>query len=384
MAISFTKFFAIPLMLTMCSTICRCGSSSVFHYPAVFNFGDSNSDTGELLAGKGFRLPLPYGETYFQSPSSGRFCNGRLIVDFLMEAMGKPHLRAYLESVGRPSFRKGCNYAAGGSTVLPATAASISPFAFGVQLNQFLHFKDRVLRLRAKGNKKVNKLLPVEKSFKKGVYMFDIGQNDLTAAFYSKTPLDQAIPTILTEFQTGLQRLYENGARHFWIHNTGPLGCLAQNIATFGTDPSKLDEFGCLISHNQAANLFNSQLHALCKTLQSQYVDATVTYIDIYAIKFNLVANYSQLGFEQPIMTCCGYGGPPLNYDNRITCGLTKTLDGKVVTAKGCNDSSKYVNWDGTHYTEAANEYVSSQILTEKYSDPPFSLDHKRPFFLKF
>ncbi|KAG7030265.1 GDSL esterase/lipase, partial [Cucurbita argyrosperma subsp. argyrosperma] len=324
MAISFTKFCAIPLMLTMCSTIFRSGSSSVFHYPAVFNFGDSNSDTGELLAGKGFRLPLPYGETYFQSPSSGRFCNGRLIIDFLMEAMGKPHLRAYLESVGRPSFRKGCNYAAGGSTVLPATAASVSPFAFGVQLNQFLHFKDRVLRLRAKG------------------------QNDLTAAFYSKTPLDQAIPTILTEFQTGIQ----------------------------------LDEFGCLISHNQAANLFNSQLHALCKTLQSQYADATVTYVDIYAIKFNLVANYSQLGFEQPIMTCCGYGGPPLNYDNRITCGLTKTLDGKVVTAKGCNDSSKYVNWDGTHYTEAANEYVSSQILTGKYSDPPFSLDHKRPFFL--
>ena len=57
----------------------------------------------------------------------------------------------------------------------------------------------------ASGNKKVNKLLPVEKSFKKGVYMFDIGQNDLTAAFYSKTPLDQAIPTILTDFQTGLQ-----------------------------------------------------------------------------------------------------------------------------------------------------------------------------------
>ena len=87
MAISFTKFFAIPLMLTMCSTICRCGSSSVFHYPAVFNFGDSNSDTGELLAGKGFRLPLPYGETYFQSPSSGRFCNGRLIVDFLSKLL---------------------------------------------------------------------------------------------------------------------------------------------------------------------------------------------------------------------------------------------------------------------------------------------------------
>lgn len=52
-------------------------------FPAVFNFGDSNSDTGELSSGLGF-LPQPsYEKTYFRSPTSGRFCNGRLIVDFL-------------------------------------------------------------------------------------------------------------------------------------------------------------------------------------------------------------------------------------------------------------------------------------------------------------
>lgn len=80
-------------------------------------------------------------------------------------------------------------------------------------------------------------------------------------------------------------------------------------------------------------------------------------------------------GFEQPIMVCCGTGGPPLNYDSRISCGQTKTLNGTAVTANGCSNSSKYVNWDGIHYTEAANKYVSSQILTGKFSDPPFSLN---------
>jgi hypothetical protein len=37
--------------------------------------------------------------------------------------------------------------------------------------------------------------------------MFDIGQNDLAGAFYSKS-LDQilgSIPTILVEFETGIQ-----------------------------------------------------------------------------------------------------------------------------------------------------------------------------------
>jgi len=93
-----------------------------------------------------------------------------------------------------------------------------------------------------------------------------------------------------------LQKLYDEGARFFWIHNTGPLGCLAQNVAKFGTDPSKLDAQGCVSAHNQAAQLFNLQLHALCKKLQGQFADANVTYIDIYTIKSNLISNYSRYG----------------------------------------------------------------------------------------
>lgn len=171
--------------------------------------------------------------------------------------------------------------------------------------------------------KKYKKYIPSEDYFTKGLYMFDIGQNDLAGAFYSKT-LDQilaSIPTILLEFETGikvwlgtieyhisfsinyclihsfiLQGLYNEGARNFWIHNTGPLGCLTQNVAKFGSDPSSLDEQGCVIGHNQAAKLFNIQLHALCKKLQGNYPDSNITYVDIYTIKSNLIANYSRYG----------------------------------------------------------------------------------------
>ena len=80
----------------------------------------------------------------------------------------------------------------------------------------------------------------------------------------------------------------------------------------------------------------------------------------------NLYA-YLFAGFEQPIMACCGYGGPPLNYDSRVSCGETRVLNGTIVTAKGCNDSSVYVSWDGAHFTEATNQYVASQILTGNY-----------------
>ncbi|KAE8678154.1 GDSL esterase/lipase [Hibiscus syriacus] len=351
-----------------------------FKFPSIFNFGDSNSDTGELISAGIESLEQPHGQSYFQIPS-GRYCDGRLIIDFLMDAMDLPFLNAYLDSIGIPSFRKGCNFAAAGSTIQPASAQAVSPFSFGVQVAQFIRFKGRVLELLAKG-KRLYKYLPAQDYFQKGLYMFDIGQNDLAGAFYSKT-YDQVlatIPTILIEFETGIKTLYDQGARNFWIHNTGPLGCLAQNVAKFGTDPSILNEQGCVSKHNQAAKVFNLQLHALTKKLQGQYMDSNFTYVDIYTIKYNLISNYSKFGFEQPIMACCGFGGPPLNYDSRIACGKTKEINGATVTAKACNDSSEYINWDGIHYSEAANQYVSSQILTGKYSDPPFW--DKMPFLL--
>ncbi|XP_059439262.1 GDSL esterase/lipase At1g54790-like [Corylus avellana] len=345
-----------------------------FSFPAIFNFGDSNSDTGGLAAGFAFPVGPPNGQTYFLKPS-GRFSDGRLIIDFLMDAMDLPFLNPYLDSVGAPNFQTGCNFATGGSTILPANAASTSPFSLGIQVAQFLKFKARALELLDK-DKRLQKYLPSEKSFKQALYMFDVGQNDLDGAFYSKSE-DQVlalIQTFLTEFETSFKKLYDVGARKFWIHNTGPLGCLPRIIAKFGTDTTKLDQFGCVNSHNRAANQFNMQLHDLCTKFRAQLPDANITYVDIFSIKLNLISNYSQYGFKQPLAACCGYGGPPLNFDSRIACGETKNLNGSMVTATPCNNTAEYVNWDGNHYTEAANEYVSSQILTGNYSDPPPSV----------
>lgn len=50
--------------------------------PVIFNFGDSNSDSGGFAAGLGHDFGPPNGRTYFHHPS-GRLCDGRLIIDFL-------------------------------------------------------------------------------------------------------------------------------------------------------------------------------------------------------------------------------------------------------------------------------------------------------------
>jgi len=68
---------------------------------------------------------------------------------FAVDALDLPFLNAYLDSLGLPNFRKGCNFAAAGSTILPATASSLCPFSFGIQVSQFLKFKARALELLA-------------------------------------------------------------------------------------------------------------------------------------------------------------------------------------------------------------------------------------------
>ena len=50
-------------------------------FPAIYNFGDSNSDTGGISAA--FEpIRAPYGVPFFHKPA-GRDCDGRLIIDLI-------------------------------------------------------------------------------------------------------------------------------------------------------------------------------------------------------------------------------------------------------------------------------------------------------------
>lgn len=56
-------------------------ASGTCGFPAVFNFGDSNSDTGGLSAAFG-QAPPPNGESFWGRPM-GRYYDGRVAVDFI-------------------------------------------------------------------------------------------------------------------------------------------------------------------------------------------------------------------------------------------------------------------------------------------------------------
>ncbi|MBA0796257.1 hypothetical protein Gohar_007040 [Gossypium harknessii] len=317
--------------------------------PLIINFGDSNSDTGGVLAGTGLPIGLPHGITFFHR-GTGRLGDGRLIIDFFCEHLNLSYLSPYLDSLA-PNFTSGVNFAVSGAMTLPQSIVLKTHVALYIYSGTG-SFID-------------------EKGFRSAVYMIDIGQNDLLMALYASNltyePVAKQIPSFLAEIKLAIQNIYSYGGRKFWIHNTGPLGCAPKELALHPHNKTDLDRIGCFRVHNDLAKAFNRGLRNICKEMRTILKDATIVYVDVYSIKYKLFAKYKKYGFEDPFMACCGYGGPPNNYSQKATCGQP----GSTI----CNNVSRSIVWDGVHYTEASNRVVATIILSGRYSTPQMKLE---------
>ncbi|KAK7301369.1 hypothetical protein RJT34_12232 [Clitoria ternatea] len=333
------------------------------YFPAIFNFGASNADTGGFAAA--FQAPpSPNGQTFFHRPS-GRLCDGRLIIDFMGQSIALPLLNPYLDSLGT-NFTHGANFATVASTIIPQRSVVplgvFSPFSLGVQVTQF---RGGVFAT----------LIPKEEYFHTALYTFDIGQNDLTAGFLGNATLQQvnaSVPNIINNFTENVKNIYNLGARSFWIYNTGPIGCLPLILANFPS--AEKDSYGCAKQYNAVAQNFNQKLKEALAQLRVNLALAAITYVDVYSAKYILFSNPEKYGFEHPHVACCGYGGD-YNYNNNVGCGGTIKVNGTEIFVGSCENPSVRVIWDGIHYTEAANKVVFDKISTGKFSDPPIPLN---------
>ncbi|GLT74597.1 hypothetical protein SLA2020_463850 [Shorea laevis] len=370
-----------PLLLTTISVLflvilTRCSvaaATSPCDFTATFNFGDSNSDTGGLSAAFG-QASWPHGESFFGGPA-GRYCDGRLIVDFIAESLGLPYLSAYLDSVGS-NFTHGANFATAGSTIRPQNTtlrqSGFSPISLEDQWVEFNDFHRRSQFVRRRGGV-FKKLLPKKEDFSRALYTFDIGQNDLTAGYFSNMTTDEVrayVPDLLNHFQNIVKNVYGQGGRHFWIHNTGPVGCLPYILDRIPVSPSQIDKAGCATPFNEVARYFNRGLKKAVKQLRKDLPLAALTYVDVYSLKYTLFSQGRKYGFPRPLVTCCGHGGK-YNYNMHIGCGAKIKRHGKeVLVGKPCKDPSTSVVWDGVHLTQAANKWIFDRIVDGSFSDP--------------
>ncbi|GJU61195.1 GDSL esterase/lipase-like protein [Tanacetum coccineum] len=405
------------------------------NFPAVFNFGDSNSDTGSLAAMYG-QLPFPYGENYFHH-SAGRYSDGRLVIDFIAEGFGLPYLDAFLDSVGT-NFSHGANYAIAGSTIRRQNTtifqSGYSPIPLEFQYVEFSDFLKKSQIIRQKGDV-FKYMFPAKDKFSSALYTFDIGQNDLTAGYKLGMTTEQVkayVPDLISQFTTVIKDLvivlgvlcdteeayrgysfrkhlemksdtslkyswlgcegyrsatlllvvkatpsknvYGSGGRTFWIHNTGPVGCLPYIMDTRVITAAQVDKYGCAAPYNGVSQYFNQKLKEAVIQLRKELPLAAITYVDIYAVKYSLIAQAKNLGFGDPFLVCCGHGGR-YNFNNARRCGSTKMVKGKeILIANSCEEPSSRILWDGIHFTEAANKWIYEQIADGAFSDPPVSL----------
>ncbi|XP_019059134.1 PREDICTED: GDSL esterase/lipase At5g14450-like [Tarenaya hassleriana] len=332
------------------------------NFPAIYNFGDSNSDTGSASA-LFFRLPPPNGMTYFAKPV-GRYCDGRLIIDFIAEKLKLPFLSPYMDSI-EGDFRHGANFAVGGSTAQPANLtifkAGFGIFSLDIQILQFQQLKDRTNEIYNREEGSLNKgRIPRPEDFSKALYTLDIGQNDLHFALttMSEKEVKESIPDIVHRYTLAIEKLYLEGARTFWIHNTGPIGCLPTFVLQH-PQLEEIDEIGCIRSYNEVAQEFNTQLREKVNFLRSRLKEATLILIDIYSAKYSLISNAEKNGFVDRFGYCCGN----LRVEPKVYCWSKKVVNGTEVFPSHCSDPLKYISWDGTHYTEAANRWVANRVM---------------------
>ncbi|KAK9743119.1 hypothetical protein RND81_03G218800 [Saponaria officinalis] len=344
----------------------------------IFNFGDSNTDTGGFFAAFPSQGP-PNGMTFFKKPS-GRPTDGRVIPDFLAQAIGIPFISPYLKSIGA-DYKHGANYATAASTVrIPTTSlfvTGVGPFSLDIQLNQMKELHSTVISLQSNSTyTNISTPLPSVRMFGKALYTFYIGQNDFTGNLASLgiSGVMQFVPQVISQIASAIKELYGIGGRTFWVLNLAPIGCYPAFLVELPHNSSDIDEFGCMISYNNAVVEYNKLLRKSLEQTRASLPSASVVYVDTHSVLLDLFQRPASYGLKYGTKACCGQGGDPYNFNPQLFCGNSKVIKGTTLTATACADPGNYVSWDGIHATDAANKFMTLAILNETIFDPPFPL----------
>ncbi|KAJ1292743.1 hypothetical protein BS78_01G013600 [Paspalum vaginatum] len=353
-------------------------SSSRPPFRTVYAFGDSFTDTGNTHSTTGpysfgYVSSPPYGATFFHR-STNRYSDGRLVVDFLAEALKLPSfLPPYLSSSNSSTAQQGqgqqqeedvgVNFAVAGATAIEHDFFASNNLSIDVTpqsiLTELAWFDDH-LRRAGKNDHVADALF----------WVGEIGANDYAYTVVARDTLPPKLVRSMAvqRVTTFVEGLLARGAKYLIVQGLPLTGCLPLAMSLARADDR--DNVSCVASVNRQSYAHNRHLLAALHGLRQRHPGAVIAYADYYAAHLAVMRSPARYGFTEPFRTCCGSGGGDYNFDLFATCGSPG-----VNTA--CARPAQYVNWDGVHMTEAMYKVVAGMFFQpgsgDAYCRPAFS-----------
>ncbi|CAI0475325.1 unnamed protein product [Linum tenue] len=321
--------------------------------PCYFIFGDSLADNGnnnwlQTVAKVDYS---PYGVD-FRRGATGRFTNGRNIVDFFGPSF--PHfiiitpytLVFYFIVSTIIDTLSGLNYGSGSAGILDETGAQLGQrIPLDVQLDNHLISVSRLALLLGAGGAYTR--------LGQCLYTLGLGNNDFLnnyfrPEFYPSSRIytvEQFAVVLANRYKEQLQRLYVAGARKIGVFALGQIGCVPFAIRRYGTNGSAS---GCAEALNDAAVLFNVQLKSAIDQLQATLPGAQFVYIGSGSDMLMTVRR------KDPTTLSA------LEVLDSPCCTVEAESGQCVPDQPSCPDRSRYVFWDWFHPTEALNSLTAA------------------------
>eukprot|EP00253_Pinus_taeda_P001563 PITA_01563 len=358
MATSQVVFLKLGVFLIL---VVQCGASKEYPgngtqpplAPAVIIFGDSTVDPGNN--NKVFTLIKsdfpPYGRDFYGQKPTGRFCNGKIVTDYIVSSLGiKELLPAYLDpELKSEDLITGVSFASSGTGYDNVTAKILSVIPLWKQMEYFTQYQNQLIELVGKA--------AASYILSEAIYGISMGSNDfvnnyfinpIRMAQYTVEEYEDFLVEIATEF---IRWIYSMGARKLAVIGVPPLGCLPSVITIRGGHSE-----GCVNEYNEASMGFNQKLIAAVDSLSTELVGLKMAYGDIYSILYDIIEFPQKYGFVEVRDGCCGTG----LLEVAVLCNRASPFT--------CTDATKYVFWDSFHPTQSVYKIIATILLEENLS----------------
>ncbi|KDP21168.1 hypothetical protein JCGZ_21639 [Jatropha curcas] len=303
--------------------------------PCYFIFGDSFAVNGNDKNLNTLKADyLPYGVDFPGGPS-GRFSDGRTMVDIIAHNIGfKEDIPSFLTVANNSEeILKGANYASG-AAILQAEISGTKVTVVSLTKQEEEHQKTVKLITEKLGDK--NK---AEEHLKSCLYTVGVGSNDYLIDYYvagnngsepkGKKPSEAFAENLVDGYLFDhLNALYKASARKVAVFGLGPLGCCPSEVAKYPINQK------CISVIDTDMTIFNSRIPTIIERLNKEFQDAQFTYIDMFKLTESAFA-----GFKVVDKPCC-------EVNDKGMC---------VPNKKNCENPKDHFFWDGYRPTENAN-----------------------------